>query len=222
MFRNTTAGRKTTRACSGTRQPAPLFSLCVFRNTADHAPSQHWPGHKVLFACMQVPSAPAVSSSPPFSSSAAATWGERMEEVRASVPMHHRQTHTPPHHPAAPRCAPPEEATYPTPPASIFPPRRGSRGDLRRLGPVRATAGAWAIFLSGSSGWCWSAKQWGVEPRARHDLHLAWWGGRDGRGGVGMKGVASCTPTLQGRRCANTAVNAAGAWRAAGRRYARR
>ena len=55
------------------------------------------------------------------------------------------------------------------------------------------------IFLSGSSGWCWSAKQWGVEPRARQDLHLAWWGGREGRGGVGMKGVASCTPTLQGQ-----------------------
>ena len=59
--------------------------------------------------------------------------------------------------------------------------------------------GAWAIFLSGSSGWCWSAKQWGVEPRARQDLHLAWWGGREGRGGVGMKGEASCTPTLQGQ-----------------------
>ena len=34
LFRNTTAGRKTTRACSGTRQPAPLFSLCMFRNKA--------------------------------------------------------------------------------------------------------------------------------------------------------------------------------------------
>ena len=37
LFRNTTAGRKTTRACSGTRPPVPLFPLCVFRNTADHA-----------------------------------------------------------------------------------------------------------------------------------------------------------------------------------------
>ena len=134
-----------------------------------------------------------------------------MEEVRASVPMHHslttaKHTRRPAHHPAAPRCAPPDEATYPTPPASICPPRRGSWGALRRLGPVgggavhvRAMLGAWAIFLSGSSGWCWSAKQWGVEPRAQQDLHLAWWGGREGRGGVGMKGVASCTPTLQGQ-----------------------
>ena len=207
LFRNTTAGRKTTRACSGTRQPAPLFPLCEFRNTADHASRALASsiGQGTTFICVyaSAPSAPAVSSSPPSLRPPPPPGGSGWRGSGPVCPCTTVQTHTPPHHPAAPRCAPPEEATYPTPPASTYPPRRGSRGDLRRLGPVgggavRATVGAWAIFLSGSSGWCWSTKQWGVEPRARHDLHLAWWGGRDGRGGVGMKGVASCTPTLQG------------------------
>ena len=42
LFRNTTAGRKTTRACSGTRPLVPLFPLCVFRNTAEHAHEAHY------------------------------------------------------------------------------------------------------------------------------------------------------------------------------------
>ena len=167
------------------------------------------------------PSAPVVSSCPLFYSPAAATWGERMEEVRASVPMHHSANT----HAAPPPCRPTTCTTrggdLPHPTCIDIPASPWEPGALRRLRPIGGGREG-GIFLSGSSGWCWSAKQWGVEPRARHDLHLAWWGGRDGRGGVGMKGVASCTPTLQGRRCANTAVNAAGAWRAAGRRYARR
>ena len=128
-------------------------------------------------------------------------------------------------HAAPPPCRPTTCTTrggdLPHPTCIDIPASPWEPGALRRLRPIGGGREG-GIFLSGSSGWCWSAKQWGVEPRARHDLHLAWWGGRDGRGGVGMKGVASCTPTLQGRRCANTAVNAAGAWRAAGRRYARR
>jgi len=75
------------------------------------------------------------------------------------------QTHTTPRRPTAPRRAPPEGAVGPTAPASIFPPRRRSWGPLRRLGPVwgggalRARLGAWAVWLSDGSGWCWSAKQ---------------------------------------------------------------
>ena len=70
----------------------------------------------------------------------------------------------PPRRPAAPRRAPPEEAADPTAPTSIFPPRRGSRGALRRLGPVgggavRARLCAWAVWLSSGPGWRWSAKQ---------------------------------------------------------------
>jgi hypothetical protein len=69
--------------------------------------------------------------------------GGRMEKVRANVvcPCTTAQTHTTPRRPAAPRRAPPEEATDRTSPASIFPTRRGSRGLLRRLEPV---GGGWS------------------------------------------------------------------------------
>ena len=60
LFRNTTAGRKTTRACSGTRPPVPLFPLCMFRNTAEHTHEAHY-----------APSAPARLSPPSVTSPSA-------------------------------------------------------------------------------------------------------------------------------------------------------
>ena len=96
--------------------------------------------------------------------SAAATWGERMEEVRASVPMHHSaNTHnTPPSR--RPTMCTTRGGDLPHPtcidiPASPWqpgasPPPRACRG-----GAVRARLGAWAVWLSDGSGWCWSAKQ---------------------------------------------------------------
>jgi len=91
------------------KAPASKWPLCLFRawfrNTGHgrERPQAHspCPPHPRPF-WGAAPSAPAVSSSPPFSSSAAATWGKRMEEVRASVPMHHSANT----HAAPPPCRP--------------------------------------------------------------------------------------------------------------------
>jgi hypothetical protein len=96
--------------------------------------------------------------------SAATTWGERMEEVRASVPMHHSaNTHnTPP--PRRPTTCTTRGGGRPHPtcidiPASPWqpgasPPPRACRGVA-----ARARLGAWAVWLSDGPGWCLSAKQ---------------------------------------------------------------